>query len=40
MDMGYWVSAQLAEAYINNGGSLLALLALEDAGEIFVKSKK
>lgn len=37
MDMGYWVGATLAEAYIKSGGSLLALLALEDAGEIFAK---
>lgn len=40
MDMGYWVGAKLAEAYIKNGGSLLALLALEDAGDIFAKSKQ
>lgn len=39
MDMGYWVGAKLAEAYIKNGGSLLSLLALEDASAIFAKSK-
>ncbi len=39
MDMGYWVGATLAKAYIKNGGSLRELLALEDASEIFAKSK-
>jgi len=38
MDMGYWIGYQVANAFIINGGSVVALLTLEDAQAIFDKA--
>ena len=34
MDMGYWIGFKIAKAYIENGGSLISLLTLENAEAI------
>ncbi len=38
MDMGYWIGFKLAEAFLNNGGTLAELLLLEDAEAIYQKA--
>ncbi len=38
MDMGYWVGFKIAEAFMENGGTLKELLTLDDAEAIFAKA--
>lgn len=37
-DMGYWIGYQIAKAYVENGGSIVDLLRMENAEVIFKKS--
>lgn len=37
-DMGYWIGYQIAKAYIENGGSIVNLLSMDDAEAILKKS--
>ncbi|GBL05267.1 DUF2268 domain-containing putative Zn-dependent protease [Glaciecola sp. KUL10] len=37
-DMGYWVGYQIAKAYVENGGSIVDLLTMENAEVILKKS--
>lgn len=37
-DMGYWVGYQIARKYLNNGGSIVNLLTMENAEVILKKS--
>jgi hypothetical protein len=38
MDKGYWGGFKLAEAFLNNGGTLPELLLLEDVEAIYQKA--
>lgn len=38
MDMGYWVGFKIAEAFMENGGTLKELMTLDDAEAIFAKA--
>ncbi|MDT0593743.1 DUF2268 domain-containing putative Zn-dependent protease [Glaciecola petra] len=37
-DVGYWVGYQIAKAYIENGGSIVDLLSMENAEFILRQS--